>query len=101
METIVRAGLSNAVAATVLALVVACLARPLARRPAVLHCLWFLVLLKLVTPPLYEVPIPWPTSLSTNRVSEPPAGIAGLEWADRTAEDSLIPPASFAWFQVP
>ena len=60
METLLRAGLSNAVAATVLALVVACLSRPLARRPAVLHWLWLLVLLKLVTPPIYEVPIPWP-----------------------------------------
>jgi beta-lactamase regulating signal transducer with metallopeptidase domain len=54
--------LSNAVTATFLAFVVACLGRVLARRPAVLHCLWLLVLLKLVTPPLYEVPVPWPHS---------------------------------------
>ncbi len=62
METLFRAGVSNAVSATFLAMVVACLSRPLARRPAILHCLWLLVLLKLVTPPLYEVPIPWPAS---------------------------------------
>ena len=55
VETLYRAGLSNAVSATVLAVVVACLGRVLGRRPAVLHCLWLLVLLKLVTPPLYEV----------------------------------------------
>jgi beta-lactamase regulating signal transducer with metallopeptidase domain len=62
VETLFRAGVSNAVSATLLAMVVACLSRPLARRPAILHCLWLLVLLKLVTPPLYEVPIPWPAS---------------------------------------
>ena len=55
-----QAGLNNALSATFLALVVACLGRALARRPAVLHCLWFLVLLKLVTPPFFEVSIPWP-----------------------------------------
>jgi bla regulator protein blaR1 len=67
-----RAGVSNAVSATLLALVVAGLSRPLARRPAILHCLWLLVLLKLVTPPLYEVPIPWP-SLSRPLDHEEPA----------------------------
>ncbi len=60
METLYRAGLSNAATATVLALAVGCLSRPLSRRPAILHCLWMLVLLKLVTPPLFEVSIPWP-----------------------------------------
>ena len=60
METLLRAGLSNAVTATFLALLVACLSRPLARRPAILHGLWLLVLIKLVTPPIYEVAIPWP-----------------------------------------
>src|SRR5271163_2605799 len=59
---LLRAGVSNALSATLLALVVAGLSRPLARRPAILHALWLLVLLKLVTPPLYELPIPWPSS---------------------------------------
>jgi len=62
VETLLQAGLNNALSATFLALVVACLGRVLVRRPAVLHCLWFLVLLKLVTPPLYEVSIPCPVS---------------------------------------
>src|SRR6516162_10559053 len=31
----------------------------LCRRPALVHCLWLLVLLKLVTPPLFRVPISW------------------------------------------
>jgi bla regulator protein blaR1 len=62
METLLRAGLSNAVAAALMALMVTCLSRPLARRPAIVHGLWLLVLLKLVTPPFYQVPIPWPGS---------------------------------------
>ena len=52
METLLRAGLSNAVAATVMAIVVALPVAPLARRPAILHGLWLLVLIKLVTPPV-------------------------------------------------
>ena len=64
METLFYAGLSNAVTATFLALLVACSGRFLAKRPVVLHCLWLLVLLKFVTPPLYEVAVPWPRPLS-------------------------------------
>jgi bla regulator protein BlaR1 len=63
VETLLQAGLNNALSATFLAVVVACLGRVVTRRPAVLHCLWFLVLLKLVTPPLYQVAIPCPDPL--------------------------------------
>jgi beta-lactamase regulating signal transducer with metallopeptidase domain len=55
--------LSNAVTATLMAIVVTILSRPLARRPAILHGLWLLVLIKFVTPPIYEVPIPWPLAV--------------------------------------
>jgi beta-lactamase regulating signal transducer with metallopeptidase domain len=44
----------NAVAATALALPVALLARRL-RRPALLHALWLLVLLRLIAPPAFEL----------------------------------------------
>lgn len=49
----------NFVLAAVLALVVAllCLAPAVARRPALRHALWLLVLVKLITPPLAPVPI--------------------------------------------
>jgi beta-lactamase regulating signal transducer with metallopeptidase domain len=57
VETLLNLGLANALSATVLAILVAALARLLASRPAVLHCLWFLVLLKLLTPPLFEIPL--------------------------------------------
>ncbi len=53
-------GLSNAVAAAVLALVAGAAGRVCRRRPAVVHGLWLLVLVKLVTPPLVAVAVPWP-----------------------------------------
>jgi beta-lactamase regulating signal transducer with metallopeptidase domain len=59
MDTLLQIGLSNAVVATALALVVACVGL-LWRRPALVHSLWLLVLLKLITPPLFWVPVPWP-----------------------------------------
>ena len=50
MEWLAQAGLSNALAATLLALLAAVVA--LARRPALTHGVWLLVLIKLVTPPI-------------------------------------------------
>jgi beta-lactamase regulating signal transducer with metallopeptidase domain len=50
-------GLSNAVTATVLAIAVACVTY-FCRRPALAHGLWLLVLLKLLTPPLWSVALP-------------------------------------------
>jgi bla regulator protein blaR1 len=98
VETLYRAGLSNAVSATVLALVVACLGRVLGRRPAVLHCLWMLVLLKLVTPPIYEVPVPWPESSSAADesasalevvLSERVRELVGPDNSDNVVDDQL------------
>jgi beta-lactamase regulating signal transducer with metallopeptidase domain len=59
VHSLLEAGLSNALAATVLALLAAA-AGCICRRPAVLHALWLLVLVKLITPPLLRVPLPWP-----------------------------------------
>lgn len=58
MEPLLRIGLTNALLATVLAIVVALLAR-LCRRPALTHALWLLVLLRLIMPPFLPVPVPW------------------------------------------
>src|SRR5437868_1875420 len=55
---LVNIGWGNALGATVLA-VAAALTGRLCRRPALTHVLWLLVLLKLVTPPLLSVAIPW------------------------------------------
>ncbi|MFO0876579.1 MAG: M56 family metallopeptidase [Gemmataceae bacterium] len=58
MSSLLHIGLSNAVAAVILTALVLLIAL-FCRRPAVLHALWLLVLIKLVTPPLLIIPIPW------------------------------------------
>jgi beta-lactamase regulating signal transducer with metallopeptidase domain len=55
-------GLSNALMATILA-VPAALATRFGRRPVLAHTLWLLVLLKLVTPPIFKVTAPDPMAL--------------------------------------
>ena len=64
MRTFVEIGLANAVAAAVLALLALAAGR-WSRRPALVHSLWLLVLLKLLTPPLVPLSLPW-------LASEPP-----------------------------
>src|SRR5260370_37689567 len=54
---LLHVGLSNALVAALLAVGVALIGR-VARRPALVHSLWLLVLLKLITPPLVSFPIP-------------------------------------------
>jgi beta-lactamase regulating signal transducer with metallopeptidase domain len=61
VDTFLQVGLSNAVAAAALALL-AVAAGAVCRRPALAHGLWLLVLLKLLTPPLVRVPVPWPAA---------------------------------------
>ncbi len=90
METILHAAFSNAVSAAFLAVLVACLSRVLARRPAVLHCLWLLVLVKLLAPPLYQVPIPWPESLSVTEQDEPKLATVFLQEIDQTEAPALL-----------
>jgi beta-lactamase regulating signal transducer with metallopeptidase domain len=59
VETLLSLGLHNALAATALAVLVAALGL-FCRRPALVHGLWLLVLLKLLLPPLGAVALPWP-----------------------------------------
>lgn len=56
MTAFLEAGLRNAAMATVLALVVAVVTR-IVRRPALAHALWLLVLLRLVMPPIWTLPL--------------------------------------------
>lgn len=56
MKSLMAIGLGNALAAALLAVLAAAAAR-LVRRASVVHALWLLVLIKLVTPPLWPVPI--------------------------------------------
>jgi len=53
--------LSNAVAALGLALVAATISR-IFRHPPLTRALWILVLLKLLTPPIWTIPIGWPAT---------------------------------------
>src|SRR6516164_1490320 len=59
MDLFLQLGLGNAIAATGLALAAVVAAR-IVRRPALVHALWLLVLLKLLTPPLWPVAFTWP-----------------------------------------
>jgi len=81
MTWILTAALSNAA-------VVALLAAPVwlvthwARQPALTHALWVLLLVKLVTPPLVAVPLPWQVT-----VAEPElAALLGYTPVQRTAD---------------
>lgn len=70
MSRLLEIGLSNAVMATLLAIAAFALCR-LCRRPALAHGLWLVVLLKLVTPPLVPVPMPW---FDSQEAADPDAG---------------------------
>jgi beta-lactamase regulating signal transducer with metallopeptidase domain len=59
MATLSSIVLSNLVVAGLLA-VAAWLVGRSGRRPVLAHALWVLVLVKLVTPPLVRIPLPWP-----------------------------------------
>jgi len=58
MDSILQFLLSNALVATILALVLVLVGR-VWRHPGLLHMLWLIVLVKLVTPPVVTVPIHW------------------------------------------
>lgn len=59
MERLLQIGLSDAVAAAVLALIVAAISQ-IVRRPAIAAVLWLIVLLKLLTPPIWTIPLSLP-----------------------------------------
>jgi len=58
METLIHAGLLNALFAALLAVMVAGLAMLCRGRPALVHALWVLVLIKFLVPSVYPVKIP-------------------------------------------
>src|SRR3984957_814614 len=75
MESLLSIGFRNALAATLLALLAFVVDR-IFRRPALSHCFWLLVLIKLVTPPLLHVPLPRmtrPTLPAADLAEEVPA----------------------------
>ncbi len=72
--TLGEMALSNLAVALALA-VVALLVGLCCRRPALTHLLWVLVLVKMVTPPLVRVSVPWP-SAAVESPQAPPAPVA-------------------------
>jgi beta-lactamase regulating signal transducer with metallopeptidase domain len=70
VDDLLSIAVSNAVATTILALAVSVISA-VYRRPALVHGLWLLVLLKLVTPPLVLLPGVW-GCVSALRESPPP-----------------------------
>jgi len=85
MESLVHSMLSNAATAAVLALAIGAFSRS-CRRPALVHCLWLVVLLKLITPPL--VPVSLPRSL--------PACISGLAPGRGASASRFVQPVGVA-----
>src|SRR5262249_29943138 len=57
MQSIVEWGLANAATAALLAMCVAVITR-VWRNPHLAHLLWLIVLLRLVAPPIVQVPLP-------------------------------------------
>src|SRR5262249_259937 len=86
--------LGNALAAAVLALLAAGVGR-LCRRPALMHGLWLLVLLKLVTPPLWMRPVAWPGEPEL-RDRELPAPSVMMQAPSGGSPDSATTPADKA-----
>ena len=74
MDTLEQVVLGNAVAATVLALLASAVGL-VCRRPALVHSLWLLVLIKLITPPIWQVELfqlPTSTARETAEASVSP-----------------------------
>ncbi len=87
--TVVHAMLGNAAVAAVLAVLALAVGRA-CRGSAVRHVAWMLVLLKLVTPPLFSVPLPvLPAAWAAP--SPEPAPLSGAELGARSAELSSAP----------
>jgi beta-lactamase regulating signal transducer with metallopeptidase domain len=69
MQTLLQIGVSNAIAAAVLALAALALSA-VCRKPAVTRGLWLLVLLKLITPAVWTIHCNWPLAQSNDMPSQ-------------------------------
>jgi beta-lactamase regulating signal transducer with metallopeptidase domain len=90
MRLLLDMGLSNAVMATVLALVAAGVSH-VCRRPALAHALWLLVLLKLATPAFIPVSLPWNVSEELTAFGNDPIDPSTGEDAETGADASPEP----------
>jgi beta-lactamase regulating signal transducer with metallopeptidase domain len=101
VETILEVALSNTAVAAVLGLSVACVGR-FVRRPGALHLLWLLVLVKLVTPPVWRLPVvPVPVATAPERQravssARPAADATGRQVTDMLFAQTLLKPPGMA-----
>jgi bla regulator protein BlaR1 len=95
METLVGWALPNAVIATALGLLAAAVQMRW-KRPALAHALWVLVLLKLITPPLWRVPMAWAVAGAGDIGPGDPGREISAFVSDRGPED----PGAFEYFFV-
>ena len=93
MEVLMRAALSNVLSASLLATFVAAVALMLSRRPAVLHLLWLIVLVKLLAPPMLEVPLARPRA----EVASLMAALGPTESDETAPSESTV--ASSPWVE--
>jgi beta-lactamase regulating signal transducer with metallopeptidase domain len=93
VDALLRIAVMNTLGATALA-VLALVAGRWCRRPAIVHGLWLLVLLKLVTPPFVDVPVPWLERTPAAAATEaPPPAPMPQEAPAQPAEPGLPPVA--------
>jgi len=99
VEAILRVALSNTLLAAMLALAALAISRTF-RRPALSHALWLIVLLKLITPPLWNVAVPLMPAekahkppLPPTELSMPPAEVEPMQ----TASAEVDPTATTYW----
>ncbi len=90
--------LGNGLVAVVLALL-ACAARRLGASPRLVHAMWLLVLIKLITPPLIPLTLPQPGEPAAELAGVPPESTRAMSPATRTVAprlgtDEVTPPAS-------
>ena len=102
METALDIGLANVAVATGIALLAAAAAWLIRRRPALIHALWLLVLVKLLTPPLWGVRVDWRRWVHTtprHAVEAPPRTfgeraaprvVSGNEWSSSSLPPELL-----------
>jgi len=92
MEHVIQLGLSNAAAATVLA-ILAAIATRIWRNPHFGYALWLVVLLRLVAPPLVPVQVPLPAWAIVHSTGSAPIVAGPTDSAARSSTSNQLPPA--------
>ncbi len=70
MNNLMHIGLANAATVSILAIPAYAMSR-WGKRPAVAHFLWVIILIKLLTPPLWHIPVNWTDSTSRTVATAP------------------------------